>query len=227
MKYNVENQLDLFEFHDSKFTLVSFDNDELIVSVKHLNIHKNSIHNPSDYDMEIKDAIITFKGFHITYYKAHSFLNKISTYYEQKAIEKFKKEFKEKHTNHINIFYLGMIDDSLCHIDADGKSPFFSIEFTYDNVTIEWNEYLKKAWYELYKKYNQELTLITPNGEESIIADIGCHYEDPCYDPIFINVVIKYNGKELYGHSKLLHDALLDIQKQLPEGVTLKTDCIK
>ena len=61
MKYNVENQLDLFEFHDSEFSLISFDNDKLIVSVKYLNIHKNSLPNPSDYDMEIENAIITFK----------------------------------------------------------------------------------------------------------------------------------------------------------------------
>ena len=36
MKYRVENLLDIFEFHDSDFTLVHFGGEELIVSVKHL-----------------------------------------------------------------------------------------------------------------------------------------------------------------------------------------------
>ena len=36
MKYRVENQLDLFEFHDSEFSLISFDNKSIAVSVNHL-----------------------------------------------------------------------------------------------------------------------------------------------------------------------------------------------
>ena len=36
MKYRVENQLDLFQFHDSEFSLISFDNKSIAVSVNHL-----------------------------------------------------------------------------------------------------------------------------------------------------------------------------------------------
>lgn len=39
MKYHVENNLDLFEFHDADFSFVSFDNNELTLSAKHLNFH--------------------------------------------------------------------------------------------------------------------------------------------------------------------------------------------
>lgn len=68
MKYRVENLLDIFEFHDSDFTLVHFGGEELIVSVKHLNIHKNTEQNPSEYDMEIECSRITFNGFHVPSY---------------------------------------------------------------------------------------------------------------------------------------------------------------
>lgn len=152
MEYNVENQLDLFEFHDSEFALIQFDNDKLIVSVKYLNIHKISLPNPSDYDMEIKNAIITFKNFHITQYKFYSSQNEITDYYEQEAIEKFIEEFDGEYVKHINIFDLGKLDNSIYYIDASGKSTFFAIQFTFDNVTIEWDEYRKKAWYELFKE---------------------------------------------------------------------------
>jgi len=152
MKYNVENRLDLFEFHDSEFSLISFNNDELIISVKHLNIHKNSNPNPSNYDMEIEDAIITFKGFHMTQCKIHSDYNEINTYYQEEAIEKFKEEFNGEYHKHINIFDLGVLGNSIYYIDADGNSPFFAIQFTFDNVIIEWDKYIKKAWYELFKE---------------------------------------------------------------------------
>ena len=225
MKYHVENQLDLFEFHDSEFTLIKFDNNELIVSVEYLNIHKNSVPNPSNYDMEIKDAIITFKDFHVTYCKTYSYSNKINIYYEQEATEKFKGEYSE----HINIFDLGKLDDSQYYIDAGGVSIFFSIYFSYDKVTIEWDEYRKKAWYEPYKYHQQDLTLITPNGEESITAGIRYQYRDLSEDPIYISVNINYNDKKLYGTTTtpLLLDALANLQQKLPEGIILKTDSIK
>lgn len=229
MKYNVENQLDLFEFHDSEFSLISFDNDKLIVSVKYLNIHKNSLPNPSDYDMEIENAIITFKGFHVTYCKTYSYSNEVNIYYNQEAAEKFKEEFNGDHREHLNIFDLGKLDNSQYYIDANGVSIFFSIHFSYDKVTTEWDEYRKKAWYEPYKYYQQDVTLLTPNGEESITAGIRYQYRDSSEDPVYISVNIKYNDKQLYGTTTtpLLLDALTNLQEKLPEGVTLKTDSIK
>ena len=53
MKYRVENELDLFEFHDAEFSFISFEKNELVLSAKHLNIHENAAQNPHDCDMEI------------------------------------------------------------------------------------------------------------------------------------------------------------------------------
>ena len=65
MKYCVENNLDLFEFHDTDLSFVSFDGNELSLSAKHLNIHKNTDENPCDDDMEIDFAKITFSNFKV------------------------------------------------------------------------------------------------------------------------------------------------------------------
>ena len=62
MKYCAENQLELFEFHDARLELIRFGGGELVVSAKHLNIHKHTDQNPSDCDMEIACATITFHG---------------------------------------------------------------------------------------------------------------------------------------------------------------------
>ena len=56
MKYCVENDLSIFEFHDSVFSYVSFEGTDLIVSASMVNIHKDTPQNPSDYDMEIASA---------------------------------------------------------------------------------------------------------------------------------------------------------------------------
>ena len=42
MKYRIENQLELFEFHDALFSPVSLDREKLIISAEYLNIHKNT-----------------------------------------------------------------------------------------------------------------------------------------------------------------------------------------
>ena len=65
MKYRVENKLDLFEFHDAEFSFVRFDKNELVLSAKHLNIHKNATQNPNDCDMEIDFAEFVFIGFDV------------------------------------------------------------------------------------------------------------------------------------------------------------------
>ncbi len=68
MKYHFENQLNIFEFHDSKFSFISFDENELCISAEHINIHKDAKENPHDYDMDISLAKIYFQNI-----KIHSF----------------------------------------------------------------------------------------------------------------------------------------------------------
>lgn len=68
MKYCVKNQLNLFEFHDSKFSLISFEKNKLCISANHINIHKDAKENPNDYDMDIHLAKIHFENIEILYY---------------------------------------------------------------------------------------------------------------------------------------------------------------
>lgn len=236
MKYRSVNQLDNFEFHDADFTLIKFDNDELTVSVKNLNIHKNTVQNPSEYDMEIEYAKIVFKGFRV-----HSFElgrtwkrdangntysdDPVIIYEGKKAEDKIMQELQ----NQVWVYYLGKENNFLYCIEGSGIEPLFTVQFSFESVIIEWDNYLKKAWYELHKFYIFDITLDTPDGENNVSIYCLCHYEDvSLYEKLEevsnINISIKYDGKEFYGYGKDYYwiDAFADLQKQLPDGVTIK-----
>lgn len=170
MKYRIENQLELFEFHDALFSPVSLDREKLIISAEYLNIHKNTQQNPFNYDMEIDRAQITFTNFRALSYKyastettdcnPPSFPFKIIS--GQEAQEKIFEELE----NQITVYDFDSIDGSRYFIDGCGIQAFFVMEFCFDNVIVEWYKYKKKAWYELQKRYQYEITLTSPKGEE-------------------------------------------------------------
>jgi len=71
--------------------------------------------------------------------------------------------------------------------------------------------------------------LRTPNGDEKVQLIVGCHKEPVYYkggleQPPTVNVGCTFEGKEYWGHGKdyLWIDAFADLQRQLPEGVSLK-----
>ena len=96
-------------------------------------------------------------------------------------------------------------------------------------MTVEWDTYRKKAWYELHRQYKRQVHLLTPEGDQLIDVRIICHDEDVYYKQVLeeapiIRVGIKYNGQELWGRGEdyLWVDAFADLQKQLPQDVTIK-----
>ena len=151
MKYRVENKLDLFEFHDSEFSLVSFDKKDLVVSAKHLNINEDAKENPHDCDMEISLANIYFHNIHILSFepmRAYQ-LNDDGNWYTDEpqtiftgkdAEEKFINELKNGFSiNDIDIREFGM--HTTIEISTTNSPKCFFATFSYSNVTIEWNAY--------------------------------------------------------------------------------------
>lgn len=61
MQYKAENKLDIFEFHDAELSLGCFDENTLVFSATHLNIHKHTKQNPGDCDLEIERAVLRFE----------------------------------------------------------------------------------------------------------------------------------------------------------------------
>lgn len=236
MKFCVENDLSLFEFHDATFSFVDFDGKDLIISGKAVNIHKNTPQNPSDVDMELSYAQITFKNFNSATYepgrawktdddgKSYPVGPRI-IYTHQEAIDKITAELQEG----LEVFHFEEEEKGGYSIGGCGIEPYFTIEFDFDSVIVSWNECNKKAWYELRHKYCFDSVLNTPNGDETvqltITSDEGTVYINGiAMEPPTVSVGCKYDGKAFWGYGKdhLWIDAFADLQRKLPEGVFLK-----
>ena len=113
---------------------------------------------------------------------------------------------------------------------ALGMDPYFSVRFIFSDVEIEWDDYRKKAWYELHKQSKKTITLSTPSGKSELDAHIVCNDEDVYSfegdkaEGPSVSVGIKYGEKEIWGYGKdyLWVDAFADLQKKLPNNVKIQ-----
>ena len=156
MKFCVENDLSIFEFHDSYFSLVHFDGRDLIIAASMVNIHKNTFQNPTNYDMEIASAHIFFHNFNSAIYepgrewkrgndgKPYPVGQQI-TFRENDAMDRILDELR----NGIAVYHFVRKEESGYSIGGCGIEPYFEIEFNFDSVSVSWDEFKNKAWYEL------------------------------------------------------------------------------
>ncbi len=234
MKYASYDRLCDFNFHDSVFTLVNWiklgDIEKVVVSAKHLNVHKDAAPNNSGVDMEISEAIISFHGFKINEFESgggaitdangNSYNEPVIINKGDKAREMLEKEL----LNSVTVIALAEIDNGEYELDALGIEPYFAARFSFNSVEIEWDDYEKLAWYELNKQFNKSITLSTPRGDKVHSATIICNDENVCSNEPNISIGINYEGEDYFGVGKdyLWVDAFADLQKKLPEGVSLK-----
>lgn len=238
MRYRAENDLGLFEFHDAELSFLSFDKNELVLSAKHLNIHKNAARNPYDFDMEIDFARILFTQFEVASYRpmrAYQEDDDGKLYTDEPEIiyngKEAEKHFLNELKNSITIYCIDIRkqgNKNLIELSTCAQTCFFAV-FTFEEVVVEWNEYCKKAWYELNNEYFHKGYLITPGGEEETEIHIVHHLEDTCYrgkseNGPSVSVGVKYLGEWLWGQGKdhLWADAFADVKKKLPDGIILK-----
>ena len=159
MKYCSVNHLQDFEFHDAELTPISFENGQLIVAAKYLNVHKGIAQNFFDFDMEADLARITFEGIRIlahqtggsTMQDEHGNVIKdpLITTAGAAAAARFSDELK----GDLTVSYItasSWESQPAYEIGAFGASPYsyFTVWFSFDSVRIEWDSYRDKAWYE-------------------------------------------------------------------------------
>ena len=232
MKFCAKDDLSIFEFHDAEFSLVSFDGNNLVISASMVNIHKNTPQNSSKFDMEIASAKITFENFHTATYEpgrewakdeeGNSYpIGPQVIFNGQEALDRIIDELKN------GIVVLHFVKEEICgySVGGIGIEPYFEIKFHFDSVAVCWDEYKKKAWYELHHRYQYDAILQTPNGDNAIALTINLN-EEPVYygrDRI-VSVGCTFDGNEFWGNGNdhLWIDALADLQRKLPEGVYLK-----
>ncbi len=227
MKYRLENRLEDFEFHDALFSLIHADNKKWIISAKYLNFHKNTEQNPSAFDMEIDDATITFTGISVFSYKAGGALVKDvnGNIYRKEYIllegTEAENKFLSVFENPISVLYFGTDDNTRYYLEGCGTEPFFTVECSFENITIEWDKYRRKAWYELHKQHIFDSQLNTPDNIQQTKITVNCREESISEN---ITVHIKYKDTDYCGcgNDSLWVDAFADLQRQLPTDVTLR-----
>ena len=173
MRYSSTNRLQDFEFHDAELSLISWENNRLIVSAKFLNIHKDAAPNNADTDMEISEARITFSGFQIKEFEPSRIWktdengksytdDPLILHFGELARNMFETELKN------SITVMGIVfENDIYELGALGIDPYFSVRFLFSDVEIEWDDYRKKAWYELHRQYKKTIALSTPNENDN------------------------------------------------------------
>ncbi len=202
----------------------------MVVSAKHLNVHKDAAPNNSGVDMEISEAIISFHGFKISELESggglitdengNSYTEPVIIYKGDEAREMLEKELR----NSVTVIAFAENDNGEYELDVLGIEPYFAARFRFNSLEIEWEEYRKPAWYELHKQFNKSITLSTPKGDKVHNATIIYNDENVCSNELNISLGIHYEGEDYFGVGKdyLWVDAFADLQKKLPEGVLLK-----
>jgi len=235
MKYISIDQLEQFEFHDSNWNLVSLDGDVVTFDVENLNIHKDTVQNDEDWDLELDKAWMTFRGFRLIHFEPG---RSWTTDENGKSVPVGPRIL---YTGEEGMGHLAKKPFQVLHFDPEadhweigccGVEPYFTVEFDFDSVEIVWDSYLKKAWYELHRCYRRQVTLDTPAGPITEKLEIRVHEED-VYRPKIgripapsVNALIHLNGNQFMGDGKddfLWIDAVADLQKKLPEGVSIRS----
>lgn len=224
MNFSSVDRLGDFEFHDAEMRLHSFDGNMLVVSVKHLNIHKNTPENDSEVDMELADALMIFSGVHVLSYEPDDGTTILTG---EAARVQLLRDLKTK----LCVLSLEVEKPGQIVMDGIGDSPYFVVRIGFDSVRVEWDAYRKKAWYELHRYYEREIRLTTPAGNQTVRLAITCHEEDVYSVPddkmLEAPVVIaylRYDGKDYRGVSSDEYwiESFADLQRKLPEGVRIQ-----
>ncbi len=160
MKEMFSNNPNDFSFHDS-FAKVRSEGNDLIFTIKRLNVHKGTVFNPFDCDMEADTVIMELSQARVMYFKFPecSMIYPDGTKIDMPTIsindDRAFKNFMLDAEKGISINSITAGDHYLI-MEASGKDTmFFEIKIEYGAVQIVWNDYLGEAWYEQDKWKNK------------------------------------------------------------------------
>ena len=153
MRYSSTNRLQDFEFHDAELSLISWEDNRLVVSAKYLNVRKDSAPDNTGTDMEISEARITFNGFQVKGFEpsrtwkrdenGNFYTNDpLIIYTGAVARSTFENELK----NPITVMKF-FCENDVYELGACGIDPYFSVRFLFSEIVIEWDGYRQPAWY--------------------------------------------------------------------------------
>lgn len=159
MKYVSINRLQDFEFHDARFLLKSFSDGCLTVSAEGLNIHRQAAQNGGACDMEIETATLTFERFTVESFR----LSEATVYDAAGNLIRTDPPNPVLHGEQAAVCLFRALEEGLwlydlepqmgnagyrCDVCAAAASTYFFAVFSFSKVTVSWEQYCGKAWYE-------------------------------------------------------------------------------
>lgn len=233
MKYVSVDQLEQFEFHDSSWKLCGREGDDVTFLVEKLNIHKGTEQNDEDWDMELDTARMTFRGFRLIHFEPGrswtTDANDRSVPAGERILYTGEEGMARLASGKFEVFHFCREGDHW-EFGGCGPEPYFTVELDFDSVEIAWDGYVKKAWYELHRYYTFPAVLDTPEGFVTEKLEITVHEEEVYrvghgWLPAPSVAARVCWGDELYlgdgTDDYLWIDAVADLQKKLPAGVTI------
>lgn len=154
MKYTLKDRLEEFEFHDSEWKLISWEQD-LIFSAHAVNLHRSMIPESPEKDLQLAEARITLSGFEIkelipsrTFRK-----NENGEWVTDEPLvvytgEAAKNVFIEELKHEIRVLIWEQNKAGIYELRACGIDPFLSVNCTFTSSLVEWDAYKGEAWYE-------------------------------------------------------------------------------
>ena len=234
MNYVSIDRLCDFEFHDSEWSFVSWERGNLTVRIVMLNVHKDTKHNDTGKDMEIKEAFATFIGVKAPTYElprtwhkdenGNSYTNEPRVIYEGgAAVRRFIEDIKN---DRVACMFFDRNDEGY-EFGGVGED-WISFRFGFDSVRIEWDEYDGKAWYSGRSYQKRNIILVTPEGDVTLPAFVR-EITEPLFSngveiaPPSFSIGLDYEKKNYFGGYFLtLDEALAGLRAVLPEGVIIK-----
>ncbi len=230
MRYISKDSTENFEFHDSFVKSADLENGILNLIVQYLNIHKGLPENPNDCDMEIEEAKITLTDFSLKCFtfggawqideNGNSYQTESVTECEgEEGLVHFKREIDKGFT--ILDWYTSDQENELIYnIEACGDEPFFDVSFSASSITIEWDSYRKKAWYELKRWYDEIISLIVEDKE--VQSNIHLSFDDEDENDPTRAVGVEIDNQWIWGHGDFMPDAVINLEEQLLPNIKLK-----
>ena len=139
-KYIIRDHPELFEFHDSETAGWSSENGNLILDLKHLNVHKEALGRQYSEDMEIENAQVRFEAFHMLSMindEGNGVINECGL-----GLDCFFRQLDAG----ICIYSLEK-NSGIWMLTATGELPCFSCRFTARCFIVQFDSLASPAWY--------------------------------------------------------------------------------
>lgn len=238
MRYISTDRLQDFDFHDSGWKLCARDGDAVTFEVQGLNIHKCTEQNPSPMDMELDNARMTFRGFRLIHLEPGRSWSHDENGYGHPVGERVLytgEEGMARLAEQSMMVFLFTREEDHWELGCSGVDPYFTVEFDFESVQIEWDGYRRKAWYELNRYYPFQVEVSSPAGcvrekleiwvreEGNYRKDQKCELDSRAEH---VMASLMWEGKRYLAKGKNDHDwtkTIADLQKKLPEGVIIRS----